>query len=166
MYSVGDKIVHPMHGAVVIDSIVERKIDRTIRQYYVLKMPVGGMVIMVPVDNSEEIGMRSVIDSRRADEVISSLASIEVDMTQSWNKRYRENVLRIKSGDLDEVIKVVKGLMMRDAQCGLSTGERRILNSAKQILISELVLAKNASFEEIESHVNQAVGCDKIVVAE
>ncbi len=157
MFSVGDKIVHPMHGAGIVDNIVTQKVDGTSRQYYVMKMPVGGMLVMIPVTNCAEIGVRAVIDSNQAEAIMESLPDIEIDMTHNWNQRYRENMLRIKSGDLAEVAKVVKGLMARDRQRGLSTGERKMLHSAKQILISEIVLAQSASYEEVEQRINVAL---------
>lgn len=157
MFHVGDKIVHPMHGAGVIDSIVSEKRNGIIRDYYLLKMPVGGMLVMIPTDNSEEIGVRPVVDKKEADEIIAAIPCIEVDMTQNWNRRYRENMLRLKSGDLLEVARVVKGLMMRDNDRGLSTGERKMLHSAKQILISEIVLSQSSSYEEVEERINLAL---------
>ena len=150
MFQVGDKIVHPMHGAGVIDSIVSKKVNGVVRDYYILKLPVGGMLVMIPTEHTEEIGVRPVVDRDEADRLIAAMPGIEVDMTQNWNRRYRENMLRIKSGDLMEVARVVKGLMLRDEDRGLSTGERKMLHSAKQILISELVLAQDASYEDME----------------
>ena len=157
MFQVGDKIVHPMHGAGVIDSIVTKKVNGVVREYYILKLPVGGMLVMIPTSNSEEIGVRPVVDKVEADRLIASMPDIEVDMTQNWNRRYRENMMRIKSGDLLEVAKVVKGLMLRDVDRGLSTGERKMLHSAKQILISELVLSQNTSYEDVEARINTAL---------
>jgi CarD family transcriptional regulator len=157
MFQVGDKIVHPMHGAGVIDSIVTKKVNGVVREYYILKLPVGGMLVMIPTSNSEEIGVRPVVDKDEADRLIASMPDIEVDMTQNWNRRYRENMMRIKSGDLLEVAKVVKGLMLRDVDRGLSTGERKMLHSAKQILISELVLSQNTSYEDVEARINTAL---------
>ena len=157
MFQVGDKIVHPMHGAGVIDSIVTKKVNGVVREYYILKLPVGGMLVMIPTSNSEEIGVRPVVDKDEADRLIASMPDIEVDMTQNWNRRYRENMMRIKSGDLLEVAKVVKGLMHRDVDRGLSTGERKMLHSAKQILISELVLSQNTSYEDVEARINTAL---------
>lgn len=154
MFQVGDKIVHPMHGAGIVESIVTQKVDGTNRQYYVMKIPAGGMLVMIPTMNSDEIGVRAVVDSGTAEELIESLAGIEIDMTSNWNRRYRENMLRIKSGDLNEVAKVVKGLTARERERGLSTGERKMLHSAKQILISELVLAQSASYDDVERRVN------------
>ncbi|HIR85063.1 MAG TPA: CarD family transcriptional regulator [Candidatus Galloscillospira excrementavium] len=157
MFQVGDKIVHPMHGAGVVDSIVQKKVNGVVREYYILKLPVGGMLVMIPTANSEEIGVRPVCRREEADRVLAAIPDIEVDMTQNWNRRYRENMLRLKSGDLLEVARVVKGLMLRDTDRGLSTGERKMLHSAKQILISELVLSENSSYEDIEARINTAL---------
>lgn len=154
LFVIGDKIVHPMHGAGVIDNIITQKVEGTSRQYYVVKMPLGGMIVMIPITNSDEIGVRPVIDSARASEILESLPGIEIDVNQNWNRRYRENMLRIRSGDLTEVCKVVKSLMARERQRGLSTGERRMLHSAKQILISEIVLAKSSTYEDIEARID------------
>ena len=88
---------------------------------------------------------------------MSEMEGIEVDMTQNWNRRYRENMVRLKSGDLIEVATVVKGLSRRDAARGLSTGERKMLHTARQILLSELVLAQSSSYEEMEQRVNTAL---------
>ena len=157
MFLVGDKIVHPMHGAGVVDSIVSKKVNGVVREYYLLKIPVGGMLVMIPTTNSEEIGVRPVVNSAEADRIIASIPDIEVDMTANWNRRYRENMLRLKSGDLTEVARVVKGLALRDTDRGLSTGERKMLHSAKQILISELVLSQNTSYEDVEARINTAL---------
>ena len=145
MFKIGDRIAHPMHGAGVIDKIEEKKINGTVRKYYILNIPVGGMVVMIPTESTEAIGVRPIVTADIAEKIINSLSKIESDMTQNWNRRYRENMLRIKSGDLIEVAKVIKGLMERDSQKGLSTGERKMLHSAKQIFISEIVLSENSS---------------------
>lgn len=157
MFHVGDKIAHPMHGAGVVDSIVQKKVNGVVREYYILKLPANGMLVMIPTENSEEIGVRHVVECSQADAVIGAIPGIEVDMTQNWNRRYRENMLRLKSGDLLEVAKVVKGLMLRDEDRGLSTGERKMLHSAKQILISEIVLSQSSSYEEVEARINRAL---------
>lgn len=158
-FRVGDRIAHPMHGAGVIDSVVKRKINGTERDYYVLKLPAGDMLVMIPVDTSAEIGVRPIVDADEAEKILGSIPGLEIEMTQNWNKRYRENMLKIKSGNLLEVAAVVKGLMQRDKERGLSTGERKMLHSAKQILISEIVLSESASYEEIEERLNSALVC-------
>lgn len=157
MFKVGDKIVHPMHGAGVIDGIVSQKINGVLRDYYMMKLPVGGMVVMIPTSNSSEIGVRAIVAAAEAEQVMAEWSDIPVEMTQNWNHRYRENMLRLKSGNLREVARVVKSLMLRDGDRGLSTGERKMLHSAKQILLSELVLAQSISYEEAEARINLAV---------
>ena len=157
MFQIGDMIAHPMHCAGVIDSIEEKKLNGCIRKYYILKMPSGGMVVMIPTESTEQIGVRPIVDAGAADELMASICKIDVEMTSNWNRRYRENMQRIKSGDLLEVARVVKGLMTRDNEKGLSTGERKMLLSAKQILISEIVLSKKLSYEEVESQLNASL---------
>ena len=155
MFQVGDKIVHPMHGAGVIDGIVEKKLNGVVRSYYEMKLPLDGMLVMIPTENSAEIGVRPIIDKDEGRKVFAALENIEVDMDQNWNRRYRENMIRIKSGDLLEVAWVVKGLMLRDSIRGLSTGERKMLHTAKRILISELVLSLESCYEEVEARINR-----------
>ncbi len=154
MYNIGDRIVHPIHGAGTIDDITSRVIDGKTIDYYILKLPTGSMTIMVPVATSAEIGIRDVITRELADELISLIPSLEAEDTTNWNKRYRENTARIKTGDLREVVCVIKSLSSRDMKSGLSTGERKMLHTARQILISELSLAKEMSFSEIEELIN------------
>ena len=157
MFQIGDKVVHPMHGAGVIDSIVQEKINGKLQDYYVFRMPINGLVLKIPTANSELVGLRAVIDEDRADCVINSLRELKIDVTTNWNKRYRENLERLKSGDLYEVARVIKCLMLREAERGLSTGERKMLHNAKQIFISEMVLAKGKPYQEIECRVNETM---------
>ena len=154
MFQIGDKVVHPMHGAGVIDSIVQRRVAGQVQEYYQLKLSVGNMVVMVPTDNTGEVGMRPVVSGAKAEELMSEMEGIEVDMTSNWNRRYRENLVRLKSGDLLEVARVVKGLRRRESQRGLSNGERKMLHTAKRILISELVLAQSLPYETVESSID------------
>ena len=157
MFEIGDYIAHPMHGAGVIEGIVTKKINGAERDYYVLKLPVGDMVVMVPVEGCESIGVRAIISDSDARNVLDSFSGLEICMTQNWNKRYRENMDKLKSGNLLEVASVVKGLMCRDNERGLSTGERKMLHSAKQILISELVIAMRTDYEQIEKELYASI---------
>ena len=157
MYQIGDKVVHPMHGAGVIDSIVQRKVAGKLEDYYLLKLSVGSMTVMIPTENTQEIGVRPIVSSEEAEKLILALENIEVDMTQNWNRRYRENMVRLKSGDLLEVARVVKGLLLRESQRGLSNGERKMLRTAKQILISELVLAQSLPYETVEDNIDMVL---------
>ncbi|MBP7175236.1 MAG: CarD family transcriptional regulator [Thermoclostridium sp.] len=154
MYDIGDKIVYPMHGAGVIESIEEKEILGEKKSYYIMKMPVGEMKVMIPINCAGNVGIRDVIDKSIADRVFRSLEGSIIEQSANWNKRYRENMIKIKSGNVFDVAEVVKHLIIRERQRGLSTGERKMLNSAKQILISELVLAENMMPGEVEEMIN------------
>lgn len=152
-----DKVAHPMYGAGILESVVQKKVDGKVQEYYLMKLLERSMVVMIPTENSESIGVRPVVDRAQADAVLEAIPEIKIEMTSNWNHRYRENMERLKSGDLLEVARVVKGLTMRDSKRGLSTGERKMLHSARQILISELVLSKNEPYEVIEQALNTAL---------
>ncbi|NLM76207.1 MAG: CarD family transcriptional regulator [Clostridiaceae bacterium] len=157
MFNVGDKIVYPMHGAGIIEAIEEKEILGEKKRYYVMKMPLGDMKVMIPINNVENIGIRDIIGQKEADKVFKSFETKSNEQTSNWNKRYRENMEKIKSGDVFEVADVVKSLMLREKSKGLSTGERKMLNSAKQILISELVLAKDMKPSDVEEIINNRI---------
>ena len=133
MYNVGDKVVYPMHGAGVIDSIEEKEILGEKQSYYILKMP-GEVKVMVPILTAEEHGIRNVIDKAEAEKVINVLEQDETEMEKNWNKRYRENMDKMKSGNIYE-----------------------IAHNAKQILVSELVLAEHATQDEVEELVDNKI---------
>lgn len=157
MFSIGDLVVHPMHGAGVIDDIVRERVAGTTKEYYVFKMPMGGLILKIPTENSQAIGIRKVISKAEADELLQEIPTIAVEHNANWNKRYQENLLRLKSGDLREVAQVIKGLMRRDTLRGLSTGERKMLHSAKQIMISELVLVLDSDYKSVEGQLDRAM---------
>ena len=156
MFNVGDKIVYPMHGAGVIDAIEEKDILGEKQSYYILKMP-GEVKVMIPTTKAESVGVRNIIDKSSADEVLGVLEQDETAMDKNWNKRYRDNMDKMKSGDIYEVADVVRNLSFKQKEKGLSTGEKKMLNNAKQILVSELVLAEHASQEEVEKLVENKI---------
>ena len=155
MFQVGDKVVHPMHGAGVIDSIVREKISGKAMEFYVFKMPISRLTLKIPTENSAAIGVRAIKSVDEIEAVIARIPKLGIDMTS--NHRYRENMDRLKSGDLDEVSAVIKALMHRDSTRGLSNGERKMLHIAKQILVSEIVLAEDVEYPAAESRVNAAM---------
>lgn len=156
MFNIGDKIVYPMHGAGTIDSIEEKDVLGEKQSYYILKMP-GEVKVMVPIAKAEQVGVRSIIDKGSADKVFEVLEHDETEMNKNWNKRYRDNMDKMRSGNIYEVADVVRNLSFKQKEKGLSTGEKKMLNSAKQILVSELVLAEHASKEEIEKLVENKI---------
>jgi CarD family transcriptional regulator len=157
MFDIGDKIVYPMHGAGTIVSIEEKEILGEKRKYYTMKMPIGDMKVMIPVDSVEEVGVRGIISGSDMEEVLEILAGEKSQMSQNWNKRYRNNMDKIKSGDICEVAWVVRNLSLMDREKGLSTGERKMLNNAKQILLSEVALVKNLNKDEAESLITESL---------
>lgn len=156
MYNVGDKVVYPMHGAGVIDSIEEKEILGEKQSYYILKMP-GEVKVMVPTSTAEQHGIRNVIDKTEAEKVINVLEQDETEMEKNWNKRYRDNVDKIKSGNIYEIADVVRNLSFKQKEKGLSTSEKKMLHNAKQILVSELVLAEHATQGEVEELVDSKI---------
>ena len=156
MYNVGDKVVYPMHGAGVIDSIEEKEILGEKQSYYILKMH-GEVKVMVPISTAEQHGIRNVIDKNEAERVINVLEQDETEMEKNWNKRYRDNMDKMKSGDIYEIADVVRNLSFKQKEKGLSTGEKKMLHNAKQILVSELVLAEHATQDEVEELVDNKI---------
>jgi CarD family transcriptional regulator len=150
VFNVGDRVVYPMHGAGIIEAIEEKEILGEIRKYYVMRIPNGDMRVLIPLDNVEESGLREVIDEQQISEVLSVLQDREDVSNPNWNRRYRANLEKIKTGDILEVAEVVRNLSLREREKGLSTGERKMLDNARQILISELVLAKGTGEEQME----------------
>ena len=147
MFSVGDEVVYPMHGAGVIQSIEERAVLNEKQTYYIIKMP-GEVKVMVPTAKAEEIGVQKVMTVLEKD---------STEMSMNWNKRYRENMNKMKTGDIFEVADIVRNLSFKQKEKGLSTGEKKMLLNAKQILISELVLAEKRELNEVESAVESKI---------
>ena len=161
MFNIGDKVVYPMHGAGVIESIEEKEILGQKQKYYIMKMPVGDIQVMVPTDSAEKVGLREVIRCEDADRVLNVLSSEQTVMNANWNKRYRENMDRIKNGKILEVAEVVKNLAHKSSDKGLSAGEKKLYNNAKQILISELVLANQGTKAEVEALIDEKLSLSK-----
>ncbi len=157
MFSIGDFVVHPMHGAGKIEDIVEEKIAGVRKEFYVFSMPAGGLVLKIPTGGAGSAGIRSVISQGEADRLMEAIPDLAVESNANWNKRYQENLSRMKSGDLYEVARVVKALVHREQKRGLSTGERKMLYNAKQIMISEIVLAQKSDYDDVESRLMRAM---------
>ncbi len=157
MFKIGDKVVYPMHGAGIIESIEEKEVLGERRKYYILQLPVGDMKVMIPINNGEGVGLREVIDWEGVEKVLHIMRQQCTAMSPNWNRRYRANLEKIKSGNIYEVTEVVRNLMKRDREKGLSSGERKMLENARQILISELVLATEMEEEKAQSLLDGAL---------
>ena len=157
MYAVGDKVVCPMHGAGIIKEIQTRSINNIEQQYYVVSLFLSHITIMIPV-LQESSQIRTVIEPIDAKEIITKLATLETEQSNNWSKRYRENMDKLKTGDLLESAKVFKSLALRNKEKTLSAGERKMLHSAKQILLSELMIALDTEFSVLEEQIYAAIG--------
>lgn len=157
MYGIGDKVVHPMHGAGVIEDIKEIELAGVKRQYYSVRFAVGNMVTNIPIDNCDSIGIRDVVDRGEAKKILERFRDMPVTDDSNWNKRQRENMEKIKSGDIYKVLGVLKDLMYRERKSGLSTSERKTLGSARQIVLSELILSNIADRADIENILHDTI---------
>lgn len=157
MFEIGDKIVYPMHGAGTIIGVEEKEILGTVKKYYIFQMPIGDMNISIPVDKIKEIGVRDVFDIEDLPNVINVLTGDLSKMSDNWSKRFRENLDRIRTGDIFEVAAVVRNLSIRDQEKGLSTGEKKMLNSAMKMLVSELIIVNGKTQEETEKLIEESI---------
>ena len=153
MYQIGEKIVYPMHGAGVVQAIEEKEVMGEKQSYYVLKIPTTEMKLMVPVEKAESIGVRPVISPSD----INKVKGEDEEESDNWNKRYRENLSKIKTGNIVEVAKVVKSLAHREMDKPLSTCEKKMLTNARHILVSELVLATDDKEEVVEKEIDALI---------
>lgn len=140
-----------MHGAGVISGIEDCEVLGEGKSYYILQMPLGNMKVMIPTDNVENIGLRDVIPETGVDQVKDVLQEKPERVLGSWNKRFHANLDRMKSGDICDVAAVARNLILQDRLRKISSGERRLLDLAKQILVSELVYACSKSPQEVET---------------
>ena len=151
MFAVGDKVVYPVHGAGVIEAIENKEILGQKRSYYILKTCAGDMRLMLPVEKIMDVGLRQIISKGEVKDVLAIFEDCGDETEENWNRRYRLNMEKIKSGDIHEVAAVVRNLMLRDNQRGLSAGEKKMLDYAQRVLVSELMLVEGDTEEHIIS---------------
>ena len=159
-YSIGDKIVYPMHGAGIIVDKVNKQIMDEIRCYFIVKSPISEMVAMLPVENMDSIGIRDVMTNSEADNLLDKIRTMNTVEITNWNKRYRENMEKLKDGTIYEIAQIAKSLMTRDKS--LSTGERKLMINAKNAVLSEIMLAKNLTLNQAETALKESIYCDTV----
>lgn len=150
MFNIGDKVVYPMHGAGIIEGIEEKEYLGKSQRYYILRLPIKEMKVMLPTENVKQLGLRDIVPDAIIPEVLNILGDKQSEMSSNWNRRYRENMEKVKTGDIHDVAAVVRDLQLMDRSRGLSTGERKMLSNSKQILVSELALVQNLGRIEAE----------------
>jgi len=151
VFKVGDKAVYPAHGVGEVTAIERREIAGSTQTFYILKILDNGMKIMVPTLQAQQVGLREIISSQEADEVFDILREKEISVdTATWNRRYREYMEKIKTGSVFEVAEVLRDLYLLKAEKDLSFGERKMLDTARNLLIKELSLAKKMEEDQVE----------------
>ena len=144
MYDLGDKVVYPHHGA----GTVVNKEQRDTREYLTIRIAHKDMTVMIPTDSADRAGLRQVISQESVEEVVAVLQGDGSKMPKNWNRRFKHNRDKMKTGDIFELAEVVRNLSLRDHEKGLSTGEKQMFVKAKKILVSELMYAKGMDEEE------------------
>ncbi len=157
-FKVGDQVVYPHHGVATIEKIEEKDVLGEKKTYLVLRLDTGDLTLMVPADNVEDVGIRDTIEKDQVDKVLKILKKGEItDQAENWSRRFKANQERIRSGDIQEVAEVVRNLSLREREKGLSTGEKRMLNKAREILTGELAVAMSVDTEEAEEVLEKAI---------
>jgi len=156
MFKEGEKISYPMHGAGYIEAIEEKSFLDEKKQYYVLKFSEGDIKVHVPVESAEKAGLRQIISSEDYDRVMESFKNLDnIEESTNWNRRNRENLEKMKSGDVFEIATVIKSLLKRESKKNLSSSEKKMLGTSMQILVSELALASEKKDDEVKKIITQ-----------
>ena len=154
---IGDRVVYPMHGAGEITDIEEQEVGGVTQSYYVLRLPMGSLKLMLPVDKVDEIGLRDVIDKSKLEELTEILSGKSETSQGSWNKRFHATLDRLKSGDILEVAAVARNLTRQHWKKKIASGERRLMELSRQILISELVYVLDKNADEVTEWVDKII---------
>jgi len=156
MFQLGQLAVYPAHGVGIIESIQERVVSGNVQQFYIMRLLENDMIIMIPKNNARNIGLRDIIDETSVPEVyeILSLRPSRIN-TQTWNRRYRDYMDKIKTGSPFRVAEVLRDLTLLKTEKDLSFGERKMLDTAKNLLIKELSLVNDKKEDEIEAQLQE-----------
>ncbi len=157
MFRKGDTVVHPEHGAAVIEELRVREFLGEKRKYLVLRVAYGDLTLMVPVESTEEVGLRQVVSKNEVKKVLNVLKEDESTMAANWSRRFKNNIEKLRSGDIYQVAEVVRNLSIREREKGLSAGEKRMVIKARQILISELTYATAGTEEKTEAMIDRVL---------
>lgn len=149
MYKIGDRVFYPMHGAGIIEDILVKNIGGQDREYYAVKVVCGNILLMLPISGSK-IQLRDIICESDAMDVLDYFEQYKIENNCSWGRRYKENMEQLKSGDPRDTAQVVKALMIRDKEVGLSTGDRQVMVLSKNILCSELSFSLGREIKDLQ----------------
>lgn len=156
MFRLGDLAVYPAHGVGVIESIEDKEISGNNQKFYIMRILDNDMIIMIPTNNARNVGLRGIIDGQAVYKIYEILGAKQCIIEhQTWNRRYRDYMDKIKTGSLYQVAEVLRDLTILKNDKDLSFGERKLLDTAKNLLIKELSIAKNTNELEIEADINR-----------
>ena len=159
-FKIGDKAVYPAHGVGVIESIESKEVSGTEHKFYILRILDNGMTIMIPTKNINSVGLREVVSKKDITRIYSILKDKTISLgSQAWNRRYREYMGKIKTGSPFEIAEVLRDLVLLKMEKDLSFGEKRILDTARNLLIKELSIAKNRPEESIRQDLEAIFTC-------
>lgn len=151
MFKVGDLAVYPAHGVGVIERVESREVSGSSQDFYVMRILENDMIIMIPIKNVNNVGLREIIGRKEVPKLYSILKRRDVMIeNQTWNRRYREYMEKIKTGSVYEVAEVYRDLLMLKSEKDLSFGERKMLDTARTLLVKEISLAKKVAEAKIE----------------
>lgn len=150
MYKIGDKIVYAIHGAGTIVDIQEIDILGNVENYFILKLPINDIQVSIPESELDSSKIRPVITKEEGQEVLKILQEDKTAMSDNWGKRYRENLEQLKTGDIFETAEIVRNLTLLNEEKTLSASEKKMLNNAKRIMASELLISETITKEEAE----------------
>ena len=157
VFSVGETVVYPHHGAALIEAIETRVIKGEPKEYLVLRVAQGDLTVRVPADNVDMVGVREVVGEEGLSKVFDVLRAPHTEEPTNWSRRYKANLEKLASGDVNKVAEVVRDLWRRDKERGLSAGEKRMLAKARQILVSELALAEKTNEDKAEALLDEVL---------
>jgi CarD family transcriptional regulator len=160
LYDVGDKVVYPHHGAGTVVKKEKREVLGEQREYLTIKILHNDMTVQVPSENAEKVGLRRVIGEKEVGVVLKALTGVSTEMPKNWNRRFKHNRDKMKTGDILELAEVVRNLALRDREKGLSTGEKQMFVKAKKILASELMYAKDMDEETCADWLEDVLASD------
>jgi len=156
--NIGEKVVYPMHGAGTITGIEENEVGGVVSSYYVFRLPMGNMKLMLPVDKVAEMDLRELISPAQVEQVVEVLRAESEPVQGSWNKRFHANLERLKSGNILEAAAIARNLSRQNSKKKISSGEKRLLDLSRQLVISELVCVCDKSPEEITAWIDELIG--------
>ena len=156
MFNIGDMAVYPAHGVGKIESIEKREVGDRSQSFYVMRILDSSMVIMIPTESSESVGLRNIIPSKQVGKVYKILKEDNVVITpQPWNQRYRDYMEKIKTGSVFQIATVLRDLYLLKEDKALSFGERKMMDTAKSLIIKELAIANKENESKVESNINE-----------